>query len=307
MKNEYDFLFTDKIPFLYFEKTKIVMKDGFLVALNGEKGIEAISVASTAMIILGYGTSITQEAALECSKYNCLLVFSRGGFNFHTILQEQRFKNTESLLNQFELFKNHKLDIAKEFLKLRLMIDLKTTNFNEKIESFENEFVLMGNEANYYKKTYKKFCEKFKIEGFTRDKDYEIKRYKKNYDFEKLSDNEKINGRLNITNNVLYSYCAALAFSLSLEPSLGFIHGETRRGGLSFDLADIIKIQTTTKLSFNPKYKTKDLIINLRNELSKNNFLFIKIMIEVCTAIANKKTSFAEDIYEKYKAKLTNL
>lgn len=41
MKKPFDFLFTDKIPFLVFSKSKIMMKDGMLCVLNKE-GIKTI-------------------------------------------------------------------------------------------------------------------------------------------------------------------------------------------------------------------------------------------------------------------------
>lgn len=38
MNRVYDFLTTEKEPFLYIEKSIVCMKDGFLTTLSGEKG-----------------------------------------------------------------------------------------------------------------------------------------------------------------------------------------------------------------------------------------------------------------------------
>lgn len=300
MKNKYDFLITDKIPFLYFEKAKIVMDDGFLIALNGKKDKETIPIANVGMLILGFGTSISQEAALKCAEYNCMLCFSRGGFNLHTSLQEQRFKNPEKIFNQINLSLNHKLEIAKEFFKLRLLIDLNDNKYEEQVNNIKTIEELLGYEANYYKKKYYSFAEKYSIENFKRNKEFELRKYKKNEDINSVPIIDQINGRLNITNNVLYSYCSMLSLSLSLEPSIGFVHGKTRRGGLAFDLSDLLKVKTTLPLSFDLKqYEHKDLILYMRNKMSENNFQFINLLVEICQKIGNGEVFDANQIYNK--------
>lgn len=301
MNKPYDFLFTDlKIPFLFFEKAKIVMKDGFLVALNGDKGIETIPVAQVGMLFLGYGTSITQEAALFCSMHDCYVCFSRGGFNVHTCINEQRNKNPEKLLNQVDLVKNHKLEVAKELLKLRVMLDYKSNKYNHYVDEFNSLNQLRGHEGAYARKVYKRQSDFFNIKNFTRDQQYESKRFKKDKSPETVV--EKINGRLNIVNNVLYNFCSILSLKMSLDPSLSFLHGDSRRSGLCYDLADVIKTKVTIPISFDLKKYNDEfkLMVHLRNKMVENNFKYIKLLVEICTQIGDGKVFNAEEIYLKF-------
>lgn len=297
MKIKYDFLFTDKILFYFFNKSKIIMEDGMLTALNGEFGKEIIPVANVAIIFIGYGCSITQEAMLYCSEHNCFLCISRGGFNIHTIYAEGRYRDPKSFVNQIKLIENHKFEFAKELLKLRLMIDKNTKEFNHYVDETISLEQLLGKEANYAKKTYALFCEKYKIDNFKRN--FEYKHKKKNEDF---SPNEEINRRLNILNNVLYSFCSLLCYISSLEPSLAFIHGKTRRGGMAFDLADIIKTKVILPLCFDLTIKEENLMIILRKELMENNNKLTKLLLEICKSISQNKMINSEELYDCYCA-----
>ena len=82
-KKPYDFLASDKEPLLYFDKTKIVMKDGSLSALN-KNGVILIPPSSVLILMLGYGTSITNDAAIFCAENDMQIAFVKGEINIHS-------------------------------------------------------------------------------------------------------------------------------------------------------------------------------------------------------------------------------
>ena len=224
-KKPYDFLSTDKEPLLYFDKSKIVMKDGMLVSLN-ENGIINIPPSSILIMMLGYGTSITQEAAIFSAENDMQIAFVKAGINVHSFFMSGRYKNPIGLVNQVNWQQTKKLEIAKKLMLIRFTFskdfDIKHLNFVNSVDNIE-ELILY--EARWIKNLYKSYCYMYKINDFKRD----------------FSKNDKINERLNILNNVMYNLTTAVILSCGGEPSIGFIHGYTRRGGLTFDIADIFK------------------------------------------------------------------
>lgn len=298
MKLQYDFLISDKISFIFLNKAKIVLDDGMLVAYNGEFGKEIIPVASVAILFLGYGCSITQEALLFCSKHDCYICASRGGLNIHAIYYEGRYKNPQNLINQVLLHQNEekRFSFAKELLKLRLMICENTSNFNFEVDKMESIEVLLGKEGNYSKKTYAKFANQYKIDDFKRENCFNEK-YKK----ENLTKKDLVNKRLNLLNNVLYSFCTVLCYVYSLEPSLAFIHGKTRRGGLCFDLADLIKNKIVLPLAFDLKIEEKDLMVKLRTSLMEKDNKYTKMLLKLCKEISEGNVINAEKFFEECK------
>ena len=126
-KKPFDLLVTDKEPLLFFEKTLIRVDDGELVALN-KNGRFVIQPASTLMIYLGTGTSITQEASIMCALHDCFISFSRGGVYVHSVWHSGRWSDPSYLVNQALLHNDpeKRLFIAKKLISKRLK---KRTSF----------------------------------------------------------------------------------------------------------------------------------------------------------------------------------
>lgn len=289
MKKIYDFLLTDKEPFIYVEKTKIIMKDGFLTLLAGEDGKKILAPASHMILMLGAGTSITQDAAIFCAQHDLHISFVRGGSNIHSFFMEGRYQDPERLICQFNNQKNYKLEIAKKLMHIRFQ--LLGENNIEDINNTKSVDELTLYEARWAKSTYKKFCLKYKISNFRRD----------------FNSTDVVNVRLNLLNNILYSLCSAIILSCHLSPSLAFIHGFSRRGGLAFDLADLIKTNTTVEISFsmvNDEKNNRQLMYYLMSKLKeKNNYLF-KLLIQISLLIGEEyEEKKWNKLYENFNIK----
>jgi len=108
---------------------------------------------------------------------------------------------------------------------------------------------------------------------------------------------DAVNVKLNILNNALYSVCTAICLSCGLHPSVGFLHGYTRRGGLAFDLADVFKTELTMALAFDTNIKGgKDAMYALAKALRKDNFNVVKRMIKICLHIGGQHNMSWEDL-----------
>lgn len=291
MNKPYDFLTTDKQPFLYVEKSIVRMKDGFLVALSGKDGVNTISPSSHLILLLGAGTSITQEAIIFASQHDMDIAVVRGGSNVHTYFKEARFQDPYRLVNQVKIQETYKLEIAKELMKLRFkLLNVDSLIINEMLECSNIEELTLY-EARWAKSVYKQHCIKYKVSNFSR----------------KFDGEDIINERLNILNNVLYSLSTSIILACHLSPSIGFIHGYSRRGGFSFDLADLIKTPTSVRFAFeaDKEKSTKYLMYLLMSKLKENNNFYFKLMINICLMLGEDNYSSEKwrDLYDRFNIK----
>lgn len=271
MNKIYDFLVTDKEPFVYVEKTKIVMDDGFFTLLSGEEGKKILAPSSHLILMLGAGTSITQEAAIFAAQHDMHLAFVKGGSNIHTFFMEGRYQDPLRLANQVKNQEKYKLEISKHLLDIRFQ--LLELNYQDDINDFQSIDELILYEARWAKSIYKKFCKKYSVTDFKRD----------------FKSNDRINSNLNILNNVLYSLCSAISLACHLTPSISFIHGFSRRGGLAFDLADLIKTSTVVEMSFKEKDKNvRQLMYQMMTHIKKNNHKLFKLMVRICLILGDE-------------------
>lgn len=287
MNKPYDFLTSDKEPFIYFDKTIVCMDDGFLTAYNGKYGKRIISPSSHMVLLLGTGTSITQEAAIYSAQHDMDIAFLRGDSNIHTVMKETRMQDPYRLVNQVKNQEKYKVEIAKELLKLRLKLLKYDSAFISQIYDFKTIEEITLFEARWTKDVYKTLCIKNNISDFKRD----------------FKGSDIVNARLNILNNSLYSICTSIALACHCSPSIGFIHGFSRRGGFSFDLADIIKTPTTVKMSFEADVKidTRTLMKQLMSEVKKDKSKLIKILINVCLNLGEEfNLEKWNEIYERF-------
>lgn len=272
-KKPFDLLVTDKEPLLFFEKSIIRMDDGELVAFS-KKTRFVIQPSSTLLIYLGTGTSITQEAAIFCALHDCFIAFSRGGTYVHSVWHSGRWSDPTKLVNQSLLHKDEKkrIEIAKKLILKRTKKEFIDETTTQKIENVSSINELLGYEANWAKHIYKKEAQLAKI-SFKRD----------------FKGTDKVNERLNLMNNALYSLVTSIIIASGFHPSIGFIHGQTRRGGLAFDIADIYKYELTIKPAFRmpENFDNKKIMIFLNNDLKSSNFKIIKEIINMCLKIGN--------------------
>lgn len=272
-KKPFDLLATEKEPLLFIEKSIIKMDDGELVAFS-KKNRFVIQPASTLLLYLGTGTSITQEAAIFCALHDCFISFSRGGVYVHSVWHSGRWSDPRMVVNQSLIHsdENKRLSIAKNLILKRMKKEFVDEFTLEKVNSAITINELLGYEANWAKNIYKKEAELLNV------------KFKRNF-----KGTDEINKRLNLLNNALYSLTTSIILATGLHPSIGFIHGKTRRGGLAFDIADIYKYDLTIKPAFRipDDMDSKKIMLYLNKDLKANNFKIVKEMVEMSLKIGS--------------------
>ncbi len=264
----FDTLITDREPFYFIERATLGVRDGCVIAKRKDGNLN-IPISSIHLLILGNGVSISSEATILCAKHNCYIAFVRGGLNAHSIWHCGRYQKPENLVMQVKKHSDHikRVETAKKLIKLRLNYIKETFvshidhNDIDECTSIEQ---LLGLEGSITRKTYTSLSSRYDI-GFKRDN---ISR-------------EGINSSLTLANNFLYNYVATLLIPLGFSPSIGFLHGQTRRGGLVFDIADIFKYPIFMEDVFSGKYVNdhQSLMRNMSKKISSNRNFWTKQII----------------------------
>jgi len=260
---------------LYYVEHCRVLVNGGRVEYVTEEGKQSlywnIPIANTTTLLLGTGTSITQAAVRELAKAGVMLGFCGGGgtplFAGTDLTQEvawfapqSEYRPTEYLQHwvRFWFDDAMRLQAARLFQQARLMRirdqwihrALRDHGFQvdaaalvealaaaaAAIQAAPDTTALLTEEARLTKRLYRLACQATGYGEFTRAKRGEGA--------------DSANGFLDHGNYLAYGLGATATWVLGLPHGLAVLHGKTRRGGLVFDVADLVKDATVLPLAF---------------------------------------------------------
>ena len=259
----------------YLEHCRILVNGGRVEYVT-EEGNKSrywnIPIANTTTLLLGTGTSITQAAVRELAKAGVMLGFCGGGgtplFSANEIDVEvawfspqSEYRPTEYLQHWVRFWFDDalRLEAAKAFQALRLDrivrqwtksrtladagFDLDATRLTGALDAARkataaapDNTALLTEEARLTKTLFKLACDATDYGDFTRAKNG--------------SGFDPANRFLDHGNYLAYGLGATAAWVLGLPHGLAVLHGKTRRGGLVFDIADLVKDATILPQAF---------------------------------------------------------
>lgn len=252
---------------LYYLEHCRVLVNGGRVEFVTEAGRRSlywnIPIANTTSLLLGTGTSITQAAMRELAKAGVLVGFCGGGgtplfsaterdMDIVWFTPQSEYRPTEYLqawvglwfddakrLGVAKVFQRTRIGhIRQHWLKPRALSEQGFQVDRQRLESlFEISFAgieratdttdLLTAEARMTKELYKLASNAVGYGSFVRAK--------------RGSGTDPANGFLDHGNYLAYGLGATATWVLGLPHGLSVLHGKTRRGGLVFDVADLIK------------------------------------------------------------------
>ncbi len=250
----------------YLEHCRVLVNGGRVEYVT-EEGKQSlywnIPIANTTFIMLGTGTSITQAAMQKLAKAGVLVGFCGGGgsplfaaneveVDVSWLTPQSEYRPTQYLQQwvSFWFKEELRLAAAKIFQKIRL--DQIQKHWLKQGKGGKNHFLLnesslislldncrqgieiaringevLAQEAMLTKALYSLAAKLVKYGEFTRAK--------------QGSGIDLANRFLDHGNYLAYGLGAVAAWVLGLPHGLAVLHGKTRRGGLIFDIADLIK------------------------------------------------------------------
>ncbi|MGR5230105.1 type I-F CRISPR-associated endonuclease Cas1f [Photobacterium damselae] len=248
----------------YLQHCRVLVNSGRVEYVTDE-GKESlywnIPIANTTAIMLGTGTSVTQAAMRELAKAGVLVGFCGGGgtplfsgnevqVDVSWLLPQSEYRPTEYLQQwvSFWFDDNARLTAAKAFQHQRIkqirkqwqrlenkydfaynaeLLDSALQRFSDNIETCQTSQDLLLLEATTTKTLYKIACHAVQYGEFTRS--------------EHGNSTDIANRFLDHGNYLAYGLAATACWVLGLPHGLAVLHGKTRRGGLVFDVADVMK------------------------------------------------------------------
>jgi CRISP-associated protein Cas1 len=250
----------------YLEHCRILVNGGrveYLTAKKNQSQYWNIPIANTTTLLLGTGTSITQAAMRELARAGVLVGFSGGGgmpllsanevdYEVAWFCPQSEYRPTEYLqawvsfwfdadarLAAAKLFQLKRLDLVfKHWTKNKLFRDA-AFEINEQdlahaldvsrhgVREAADTTSLLTEEARLTKELFKMAAGASNYGTFKRAK--------------RGSGTDPANRFLDHGNYLAYGLGATATWVLGLPHALAVIHGKTRRGGLVFDVADLIK------------------------------------------------------------------
>ncbi|MBA4284035.1 MAG: subtype I-F CRISPR-associated endonuclease Cas1 [Xanthomonadaceae bacterium] len=230
-----------------------------------------IPIANTTTVLLGTGTSVTQAAMRELAKAGVLVGFCGGGgtplysanevdIEVAWFSPQSEYRPTEYLQRwmRFWFDDARRLAAAKAFQRARLQrirqgwssrplievgfeIDtgaldrvIQTSLVN--LDAAPDTAWLLTEEARLSKQLYMLAARASRYGEFTRAK--------------RGSGTDAANRFLDHGNYLAYGLAATATWVLGLQHGLAVLHGKTRRGGLVFDVADLVKDGTILPQAF---------------------------------------------------------
>ncbi|MER2539159.1 MAG: type I-F CRISPR-associated endonuclease Cas1f [Azonexus sp.] len=250
----------------YLEHCRVLVNGGRVEYVTDEGSRSMywnIPIANTTSIMLGTGTSVTQAAMRELAKAGVIVGFCGGGgtplFSANEVdvemawfAPQSEYRPTEYLQAwvRFWFDDAKRLEAAKAFQRVRLdYIGKYWTNSRrltdsgfqvsesvllsvlessrQRLDSAEDNTALLTEEARLTKRLFKLAVNAVGYGEFVRAK--------------RGSGTDPANRFLDHGNYLAYGLGATATWVLGLPHGLAILHGKTRRGGLVFDVADLVK------------------------------------------------------------------
>lgn len=249
----------------YLQHCRLLVNGGRVeyVTDEGKKSLYwNIPIANTTSVLLGTGTSITQAAMRELAKAGVLVGFCGGGgtplftanevdFDVAWFSPQSEYRPTEYLQawvkfwfdDELRLTAAKRLQLARlgrlqrEWSKRSLRdagfsvnadrLNSLLENSAKRIDAIPDVSFLLTEEARLSKALFKLAVDTVSYGDFTRAK--------------RGTGTDPANRFLDHGNYLAYGLGATATWVLGLPHGLAVLHGKTRRGGLVFDAADLVK------------------------------------------------------------------
>lgn len=227
----------DRLSFLYLDKCAVVQDDNGTLAQVGvdtkKQKTVYLPVAGLSCLMLGPGTSITQQAVASLSRCGCAVSFVGSGAvrSYGAFLSP--YAKTDLLVRQAQIISDEtmRIDVARKMYVKRFPGPLfEFAPPDVKIEQ------LRGIEGTRMKAVYQSEARRRRLSGWRRNSG-------------DLGPLDAVNEALNHANTALYGVVNSAVLALGLSPGLGIIH-QGNRNSFVLDIADLYKSEVTIPLAF---------------------------------------------------------
>lgn len=267
-------LATDREGALYLERARVEVEGGRVVySIVDDQHARSFNIphVNLAVLFLGQGTSITQDAArLLAEEHVHLAVTGSGGTPLHmgaltTYAATGHFRRmlpiyldpalslraaAAVMQDRAERMERVGGKAAVALLRARSLEGLRAAcaRLRTRLAECKDVQVLLGHEGQFSKECYAEFGRLAGLKGFRREPGA-------GQGAEKRGDGDQqrvalANRLIDHGNYLSYGMAGAALWALGIPPHMSVFHGKTRAGGLVFDLADAFKDALVLPIAF---------------------------------------------------------
>lgn len=267
-------LVTQRAQAVFLERARVHAENGrvlYRIADDDLRKEYALPHANLALIFLGQGTSLTQEAARLLAEEGVFVAFTGSGgspLHFGGLTSYQGTSHFRRMLTAYA-DPEASLVVARAFMKARVAqmrkkgckladtlcdmdddraIRKACSKFEESLDGADDIQVLLGYEGDYTRSLYAAFA---KGSGLSRKADFKRVAGAGDGALAPGADVAAMaNSLIDHGNYLAYGFAGAALWALGIPPHMPVFHGKTRSGGLVFDLADTFKEAYVLPIAF---------------------------------------------------------
>lgn len=251
-----------RVPFYYTEYSKIKRKNNDIRILKADLKEEySVPVCGIGGLFLGPGTSITSESMRIISSRGCLIGIMGGNASPLYLCSTQhrsplpRIRQHKIVFDELKRINAGKILFKRRALFIKKFSPVILPQFPSCTEK-DTINTLLSKEGAWAREAYKSLAVQHDIPFVKRGKPFRGKK-----------------DPLTFLNFLSYSLADLTILHLGYDPNIGVLHGRTKGGGLSYDLADVVKPVIALSLSFQA--------IKEEWSLTEMKHQFMKLVLEI--------------------------
>lgn len=220
----------DRITFLYLEHA-IVHREGNAITVADERGVVHVPAATIASVMLGPGTTISQQAMMLLADSGaCSVWVGEQGVRYYA--HGRPLARTSRLLEQQASL------VSNQSSRLKVARAMYAMRFPGEDVSYLTMQQLRGREGARVRRLYREHAADYGVE-------WKSRHYRPD-DFEASDD---LNMALTAATACLYGLTHAVVVALGCSPGLGFVHTGHDRSFV-YDIADLYKMEIAVPVAF---------------------------------------------------------
>lgn len=220
----------DRMTFIYLERCH-VHRDANAITATDERGTVHIPAAALGALLLGPGTTVTQQA---------MVVLAESGSTVVWVGEEgvRYYAHGRSLAHSSRLLEAQARLVTNQSARLGVAREMYAMRFPDEDTSKLTIQQLRGREGARIRRAYREHSQRTGVPWTRRD-----------YEVEDFAASDPVNQALSAANTSLYGVVHSVIVALGCSPGLGFVHtGHVR--SFVYDIADLYKAQLTIPLAF---------------------------------------------------------
>ncbi|MGW0505747.1 type I-E CRISPR-associated endonuclease Cas1e [Micromonospora sp. NPDC003241] len=220
----------DRISFIYLERC-VIHRDSNAITATDEKGVIHIPAATLGVLMLGPGTSVTQQAMMLIADNGATVVWvGEHGVRYYahgrTLARSSRLLIAQAAAVSH---RNRRLHVARAMYRMRFPgEDTHTLTMQQ----------LRGKEGARVRRCYREHALRTGVTWNNRE-----------YNPDDFDSSDTVNQALSAAHACLYGVVHAVIVAIGASPGLGFVHTGHERSFV-YDIADLYKAEISIPVAF---------------------------------------------------------